>query len=37
VGGDGVGQAPGFLDARQRAEDLGRNLLVELNVLVELG
>ncbi len=36
VGGDGVGQAAGLLDARQRGEDLGRDLLVELHVLVEL-
>jgi len=33
VGGDGIGEAPGLLDARERAEDLGRDLLVELNVL----
>jgi hypothetical protein len=37
VGGNGVGQAPGFLDAGQRGQDLGRNLLVQLHVLVELG
>lgn len=37
VGGDGVGEAAGFLDARERAEDFRRDLLVELNVLIELG
>ncbi len=34
--GNGVGKPAGFVDASQRAEDLRRNLLVELNVLVEL-
>ncbi len=34
--GDGIGQTPGFLDAGQRGQHLGRNLLVELDVLIEL-
>ena len=33
----GVGQAPGLLDAGERGEHLGRHLLVELHVLLELG
>ena len=33
---DGVGQAAGIVDAGDRGEDLGRDLLVELDVLVEL-
>jgi hypothetical protein len=37
VRGDGVGEAPGFLDAGERRQDLGRNLLVQLHVLVKLG
>jgi hypothetical protein len=36
VRGDGVGQAARIVDARDRGQDLGRNLLVELHVLVEL-
>ncbi len=36
VSRDRVGQPPGFFDARQRSQDLGRYLLVELHVLVEL-
>ena len=37
VRGDGVGQAPGLLDARQGGKNLRRNLLVQFHVLVELG
>ncbi len=33
---DGVGQAAGLVDARQRREDFRRNFLVEFDVLVEL-
>jgi hypothetical protein len=36
VRGDGVGQPPRLVDAGERGEDLGRDLLVELHVLVEL-
>ncbi len=36
VGGNHVGQTPGFIDARDRGQHLGRNLLVELHVLVKL-
>ncbi|MNM92285.1 hypothetical protein D3C81_1046120 [compost metagenome] len=36
VRGNGVGQAPCLVDARQRGQDLRRDLLVELHVLVEL-
>ena len=36
VRGDRVGQAPGLVDAGDRGEDFGRDLLVELHVLVEL-
>ena len=36
VRGDGVRKAPGAVDARERGEHLGRDLLVELHVLVEL-
>ena len=36
VRGDGVGQAPGLVDAGERGQDLGRDLLVQLHVLVEL-
>ena len=34
--GDGVGQPAGLVDARQRRQDLGRDLLVQLHVLIEL-
>ena len=37
VRGDGVRQAPGVLYAGERGEHLGRHLLVELHVLLELG
>jgi len=37
VGGDRVGQATRVVDASDRGEDLGRDLLVQLHVLVELG
>jgi hypothetical protein len=37
VGGDGVGQAAGVLDAGDGGEHFGRNLLVQLDELVELG
>ena len=33
---DGVGQAPGLLDAGERGQHLRRHLLVELHVLLEL-
>ena len=36
VRGDGIGQAAAVVDARHRGQDLGRDLLVELDVLVEL-
>ena len=36
VRGDGIGQTPGIVDAGDRGQDLGRDLLVELDVLVEL-
>ena len=36
VRGDRVGQAAGVVDAGDRGQDLGRDLLVELDVLVEL-
>lgn len=36
VRGNGVGQAAGIVDAGDGGEDLGRDLLVELDVLVEL-
>jgi hypothetical protein len=36
VRGDGVGEAAAVVDARHRRQDLGRDLLVELHVLVEL-
>ena len=36
MGGDGVGQTAGVVDAADRGQDLGRDLLVELDVLVEL-
>ena len=36
VGSDGVGQTAGIVDAADRGQDLGRDLLVELDVLVEL-
>ena len=35
VGGDDVRQAAGILDAPDREVDLGRNLLVELDVAIE--
>ena len=34
---DGVGQTAGLIDAGQRRQDLGRHLLVELDVVFELG
>ncbi len=34
--GDGIGQAARLVDARQRGQDLRRDLLVQLHVLVEL-
>ena len=37
MGGDGVGQAAGVLDAGDGGEHFGRNLLVQLDELVELG
>ena len=37
VGGDGVGQTAGILDAGDRRQNLRRNLLVQLDELVELG
>ncbi len=37
VRGDGVGEPAGLVDPGQRGQDLGRDLLVELHVLVELG
>mmetsp|Transcript_15238 Transcript_15238/g.28562 ORF Transcript_15238/g.28562 Transcript_15238/m.28562 type:complete len:338 (-) Transcript_15238:699-1712(-) len=36
VGGDGVGQTAGVVDATDGRQDLGRDLLVELDVLIEL-
>jgi hypothetical protein len=36
VRGDGVGQAARIVDAGDAGQDLGRDLLVELDVLVEL-
>ena len=36
VRGDRVAQAPGFVDARERGQDLRRDLLVQLHVLIEL-
>ncbi len=36
VRGDGIGQTAAIVDARHRREDLRRDLLVELDVLVEL-
>ena len=36
VRGDRVGQAAGIVDAGDRGQDLRRDLLVELDVLVEL-
>ena len=33
---DRIGQATGLFDARERREDLGRHLLVELHILLEL-
>ncbi len=36
MGGDGVGQAARLIDSRQRGEDLGRYLLVQFHVLLEL-
>jgi hypothetical protein len=36
VRGDRVGQAAGVVDAGDRREDFGRDLLVQLDVLVEL-
>ena len=36
VRGDRVGQAAGIVDAGDRGQDLGRDLLVQLDVLVEL-
>ena len=36
VRGDGIGKAPTVVDPRHRRQDLGRDLLVELHVLVEL-
>ena len=36
VRGDGVGEAPRLLDAGERSQDLGRHLLVELHVLLEV-
>ena len=35
--GNGIGQSPGFLDTGNRSQDFRRNLLVQLDVLVELG
>ena len=35
--GDGVRQTPGLLDAAERSQNLGRNLLVQLHILIELG
>ncbi len=37
VGGDRIRQAAGLFDARQRGEDLGRHLLVQFDILFELG
>ena len=37
VGGDGVGQTAGILDAGNRGQNFRRNLLVQFDVLVELG
>ncbi len=37
VRGDGIRQAAGLLDARQRGQDLGRHFLVEFYILLELG
>ena len=37
VRGDRVGQSAGVVDAGERGQDLGRNLLVEFDVLLELG
>jgi hypothetical protein len=34
--GNGIGQATGFLDAGERCQDFRRDLLVQLDVLVEL-
>ena len=36
VRGDGVGEPARLLDAGERSQDLGRNLAVELDVLLEL-
>ena len=35
--GDGVGQLRGLVDLRHRRDHLGRDLLVELHVILELG
>ena len=37
VGGDGVGQATGIVDTDQGGQDFRRDLLVEFDVVVELG
>ena len=37
VRGDRVGQSAGVVDAGERGQDLGRDLLVEFDVLLELG
>ena len=36
VRGDGIAETAGFIDARERGQDLGRDLLVELHILIEL-
>ncbi len=36
VRGDGVAEPAGFVDTRERSQDLRRNLLVQLHVLIEL-
>jgi hypothetical protein len=36
VRGDGIGKTTSLVDARQRGQDLRRNLLVQLHILVEL-
>ena len=37
VGSNGIGQTPRLIDARQRGQDLRRNLAVQLDVVLELG
>ena len=36
VSGNGIGQATGIINAGQRSQNLGRNFLVEFDVLIEL-